>query len=63
VTGILAEVPVNRGDFVRTGDVVARLEFSVEEASVALGRAQASRPRRSTRRRRASRSGRRHPPV
>jgi multidrug efflux pump subunit AcrA (membrane-fusion protein) len=35
-------VPVKRGDFVHTGDVVARLEFSVEEVAVALGRAQAA---------------------
>ena len=42
VTGILAEVTVKRGDFVHTGDVVARLESSVEAASVALGRAQAA---------------------
>jgi RND family efflux transporter MFP subunit len=41
VEGVLAEVAVDRGDFVKQGDVVARLESEVEEASVALAEARA----------------------
>ncbi|WP_407943200.1 efflux RND transporter periplasmic adaptor subunit [Methylobacterium oxalidis] len=39
--GILKSVGVNRGDTVKAGDVIARLDSSVEEANVALARAQA----------------------
>ncbi|GEO98818.1 efflux RND transporter periplasmic adaptor subunit [Methylobacterium haplocladii] len=39
--GILKSVPVNRGTTVNAGDVIARLDSSVEEANVALSRAQA----------------------
>ncbi len=39
--GILKNVPVNRGTTVEAGDVIARLDASVEEANVALSRAQA----------------------
>jgi multidrug efflux pump subunit AcrA (membrane-fusion protein) len=41
VEGVLAEVTVDRGDFVKQGDVVARLESGVEEASLALAEARA----------------------
>lgn len=40
VTGLLARVEVGRGDEVKVGDVVARLDSKVEEANVALARAQ-----------------------
>ncbi|MFE1601324.1 efflux RND transporter periplasmic adaptor subunit [Methylobacterium sp. ID0610] len=40
--GILKEVAFNRGDAVKAGDVIARLDTSVEEANVALAQAQAS---------------------
>src|SRR5262249_21347043 len=40
--GILQEVLVDRGDQVRKGDVLARLESTVEEATVALDRARAA---------------------
>jgi RND family efflux transporter MFP subunit len=39
--GILKSVPVNRGAAVKAGDIIARLDSSVEEANVALSRAQA----------------------
>ncbi|MCJ2038385.1 efflux RND transporter periplasmic adaptor subunit [Methylobacterium sp. J-059] len=39
--GILKDVLVNRGDTVAEGQVVARLDTSVEEANVALSKAQA----------------------
>lgn len=39
--GILKSVPVNRGATVNAGDIIARLDSSVEEANVALSRAQA----------------------
>lgn len=39
--GILKSVPVNRGTTVNAGDIIARLDSSVEEANVALSRAQA----------------------
>lgn len=42
VNGILAEVPAGRGMAVRRGDVVARVEASVEEATVALLRLRAN---------------------
>ncbi|MDV2985708.1 UNVERIFIED_CONTAM: efflux RND transporter periplasmic adaptor subunit [Methylobacteriaceae bacterium AG10] len=38
--GILKSVPVNRGATVNAGDIIARLDSSVEEANVALSRAQ-----------------------
>ena len=38
--GILKSVPVNRGATVKAGDIIARLDSSVEEANVALSRAQ-----------------------
>ncbi|MCA0921682.1 efflux RND transporter periplasmic adaptor subunit [Pseudooceanicola nanhaiensis] len=41
VTGVLAEVLVTRGQVVQAGDVVARLEDSVERAALALQRTQA----------------------
>lgn len=41
VTGILAEMRVGRGDRVARGDVLARLDSTVEEANVALAEVQA----------------------
>jgi RND family efflux transporter MFP subunit len=41
ITGILANVDVDRGQVVRQGDVLARLESSVEAATLALARARA----------------------
>lgn len=41
ITGVLAGVEVDRGDQVRQGQVVARLESAVEEATLALARARA----------------------
>jgi RND family efflux transporter MFP subunit len=41
VTGLLASVAVGRGALVLPGDVVAKLESTVEEANVALAKAQA----------------------
>lgn len=38
--GILKSVPVNRGATVKADDIIARLDSSVEEANVALSRAQ-----------------------
>ncbi|MGF3021670.1 efflux RND transporter periplasmic adaptor subunit [Methylobacterium aquaticum] len=40
--GILKEMAFNRGDAVKAGEVIARLDTSVEEANVALAQAQAS---------------------
>jgi membrane fusion protein, multidrug efflux system len=42
VTGVLSETLVDRGDFVRKGQVVARLESSVEQATLALDRTKAA---------------------
>jgi RND family efflux transporter MFP subunit len=41
-TGLLAEIRVGRGDAVTAGQVVARLDSTVEEANVALAEAQAT---------------------
>jgi RND family efflux transporter MFP subunit len=41
VTGLISRVLVNRGDLVKSGDVIAMLESSVEEANVALADARA----------------------
>lgn len=41
VTGLLAQVLVGRGDAVEKGDVLARLDSTVEQANVALAEAQA----------------------
>ncbi len=41
ITGIIASVEVDRGDVVRQGQVLARLESSVEMATLALARARA----------------------
>jgi len=41
VEGLLEKVEVDRGDLVRKGQVLARLESSVERATVALARARA----------------------
>src|SRR5215813_5010617 len=41
VPGLLNEVLVDRGAYVKKGDVVARLESGVETASVALAKARA----------------------
>ena len=41
-TGLVSEVLANRGDTVQAGQVVARLDSSVEEANLAIARAQAS---------------------
>jgi RND family efflux transporter MFP subunit len=42
VTGIISAVEVDRGDRIRRGQVLARLESSVEEATLALARARAA---------------------
>jgi RND family efflux transporter MFP subunit len=42
VEGIIDELPVDRGDFVSKGDVLATLEASVEKANVDLARARAT---------------------
>ena len=42
VNGVLAEVEVDRGDHVRAGQELARIESSVEEATLALDRARAA---------------------
>jgi RND family efflux transporter MFP subunit len=39
--GVLAEVLVDRGDHVRKGDILARLDSTVEQATVALDKARA----------------------
>ena len=39
--GVLKEVLVDRGDHVRKGDIVARLDTTIEEATVALDKARA----------------------
>src|SRR5579863_646597 len=41
VPALLSEVLVDRGDFVKKGDVLARLESDVETATVALAKARA----------------------
>ena len=41
VTGIVRDVMVGRGDRVKTGDVLARLDATIEEADVAVAKAQA----------------------
>lgn len=41
VNGIIARMLVDRGDWVESGQVIAELEASVEQATVALARAQA----------------------
>lgn len=41
-TGLVSEVLANRGDRVEAGQVIARLDSSVEEANLAIARAQAS---------------------
>jgi RND family efflux transporter MFP subunit len=43
IIGLIHEVPVERGDYVEAGQVVARLESSVEEAAVRVARARAHR--------------------
>jgi RND family efflux transporter MFP subunit len=42
VTSILSEVLIDRGDFVKKGQVVARIESAVEQAAVATNQARAS---------------------
>jgi RND family efflux transporter MFP subunit len=42
VAGVVREVLIERGDVVRQGQVLARLEAAVEEANLALARAKAS---------------------
>ena len=42
VTGLLSETHVERGDSVRKGQVVARLESSIEQATLALDRTKAA---------------------
>jgi RND family efflux transporter MFP subunit len=42
VAGVIREVTVDRGDVVKRGQVVARLEAGVEEANLALAQARAS---------------------
>jgi RND family efflux transporter MFP subunit len=41
ITGVIAGIEVDRGDVVRRGQVLARLEASVETATLALARARA----------------------
>lgn len=41
VTGLLSEVHVGRGDRVKRGDVLARLDATIEEANVSVAKAQA----------------------
>ena len=43
IIGLIHEVPVERGDYVEAGQVVAKLESSVEEAAVRVARARAHR--------------------
>jgi RND family efflux transporter MFP subunit len=42
IAGVLEEVLVDRGDRVRKGDIVARLDSTVEQATVALDKARAA---------------------
>ncbi len=42
IAGVLEEVLVDRGDRVRKGDIVARLDSAIEEATVALDKARAA---------------------
>src|SRR5262245_3986201 len=42
VPGLIKEVLVDRGSFVKKGDVIARLESGVEEAAVTLARTRAA---------------------
>jgi RND family efflux transporter MFP subunit len=42
VAGVIREVTVDRGDFVKKGQVVARLEAGVEEANLALAKVKAT---------------------
>ena len=42
VTGLLSKVPVDRGDLVKKGQVIAELESGVESATVALAKVRAS---------------------
>jgi RND family efflux transporter MFP subunit len=42
IQGVVAEVLVDRGDFIRRGDPVARLDSGVEEAAVEVARIQAA---------------------
>lgn len=42
VTGVIREVSVDRGDVVKQGQVLAKLEAAVEEANLALAQAKAS---------------------
>ena len=43
ITGVVQEIAVERGDYVEAGQVVARLDASVEEAAVRVARARAGR--------------------
>ena len=43
ITGLIDSIDVERSDFVEAGDVVARLESSVEQAAVEVARARAER--------------------
>ena len=54
--GILKSVPVNRGAAVKAGDIIARLDSSVEEANVACRGRRRNRPPASRRSRPASNS-------
>ncbi|MBL8700642.1 MAG: efflux RND transporter periplasmic adaptor subunit [Alphaproteobacteria bacterium] len=42
VEGVIAEVAVKRGDLVRAGQVIARLDSALDEANVAFARAKAT---------------------
>ncbi|WP_201158154.1 efflux RND transporter periplasmic adaptor subunit [Rhodobaculum claviforme] len=46
VAGIVAEVPVERGDIVTAGTVVARLDSTLEDIALALAEARAANPSR-----------------
>jgi RND family efflux transporter MFP subunit len=43
ITGLIQEIPVERGEYVEAGQVVARLESTVEEAAVRVAEARARR--------------------
>ncbi len=43
ITGLLEEIPVERGDYVEASQVVAQLEANVEKAAVRVARARAQR--------------------